>query len=558
MPNILTPLQIWNNFDDSLPLECATVGEVTEGNIIIERVRFSGRDAGDGRVSVYASFARDVKSPSTECVLVFPDSVKTIDDEVLKMIVRRGYSALMVDYRGEWEGTENYTVYPQSIEYANTAKCGRSKDYVDNTAIETCWYEWVAVGIYARKYIVDRTGNENIAVLGLRDGGEIAWKLGVAKKFACIVPVCAAGWKAYEGISKFKPDEHQLDEERYRYIAGIDSQAYAPYVQCPVLIMCSTNDPRFDYDRAYDTFSRINHDFAEVSVITYSVNCDACIGVESTADMFMFFDRNLKNRQIFIPHPAEVTITVDEDENLVARAAFDDEGEVESYEMYMAEDCIDSALREWTKCPYKGRLSGNEHEFFMNIYEKTGTVFALCAAKYTNGFTVWSKIVVKKISGSFRNMQIKCRVIYTAKNGNDGFSVTDNNSQTIGGIFFTDDIVLPQIVEKARGIKGIYSVCGLTTFRLNNPRYAPEKGVMLKIDVFCDNSSEMDFTIKDVNTNEVYKSIVSVVGGVWQPILLESKAFKTASGAALPEYSSNLRLDINCGESYAVTNMMWL
>ncbi|MDE6001710.1 MAG: hypothetical protein K2G96_05285, partial [Clostridia bacterium] len=281
---------------------------------------------------------------------------------------------------------------------------GRYKDYADISADRTCWYEWVAVGIYARKYLVERTGGEDIAVVGIRDGGEIAWKLGVAKKFSCIITACAAGWKAYAGVSKFKPDETELDEERYRFIAGIDSQAYAPYVQSPVMILCSTNDPRFDYDRAFDTLSRINKEFAEDSVITYSVRCNSSIGEKSSADMFMFLDKHLRNRQVFIPRPAEVNVTVDDEDNLVAVATFDEQGNVEEAGMFMAEDCIDSSIREWSLCELKRKISASEYEYYLNIYEKSSSVYALCFVKYTNGFTVWSKIAVKKISGAFRNM----------------------------------------------------------------------------------------------------------------------------------------------------------
>lgn len=288
MPNIITPSTLWNNFDDSLDVTAVTLSEKIIDGIRYENVSLLGRDTGDGRVKIFGEFASSENSPSQETVLIFSDSMESIDEELMKLFVRKGYSAFMVDYRGEWEGAEFFTLYPDNIDYANTAKSGRRKDHVDDTADKTSWYEWVAVGIYARKYIAERTGNENIAVIGIRDGGEIAWKIGVAKQFSCIVPVCAAGWKAYAGISKFRPDEQVLDEERYRFIGGIDSQAYAPYVKCPVLMLCSTNDEKFDYDRAYDTFSRINHDFADGSVITYSVRFNAAIGEKSITDMFMF------------------------------------------------------------------------------------------------------------------------------------------------------------------------------------------------------------------------------------------------------------------------------
>ncbi|MCM1234055.1 MAG: S9 family peptidase [Ruminococcus flavefaciens] len=558
MPGILTPTTLWNNFDDSAELGSEKLSEKTVDGIRYESVSFYGRETGEGRVKAFGVFASNAETPSAETVLIFPDSAESVDEDILKLFVERGYSAFMVDYRGEWEGVENKTVYPENISYANTVKCGRFKDFVDETADKTTWYEWTALGIFARKYIIERTGNEDIAVVGIRDGGEIAWKLAVARKFSCIVSVCAAGWLAYSGISKFQSDEQSLDSERYRFIAGIDSQAYAPYVKCPVMLLCSTNDSRLDYDRAYDTFSRINQDFASESVIVYSVRCDSSISMESTTDMFMYLDKYLKNRQVFIPQPVEVNVSVDEEQNLIAVAKFDGEGEVEATGMFFAEDCIDPSIRDWTVCGEEEKISDNERKFYLDIYEETGTIFVLCYATYTNGFTVWSKMAVKKISGRFKNTQGKCRVMYTSKNGTDGVYVAEPRSLAVGGIFFTDSVMMPQIVTKAKGIDGIYSVRGLTTYRLNSPRYAPKKDNLLKIDVFSDETSEITFTIEDAAARETYKYSQSILGGVWQSLIIESKLFKTVNGVQLSDYAHNLRFCITCDGNYAVNNIMWL
>lgn len=558
MPRILTPTQIWSEFDDSLDLTAVTLNKRVENGIVFEDVSFLGRETGDGRVRIFGVFASDEKQPADETVLIFPDSTDTVDYELLKLFVEKGYSAFMVDYRGDWENTEYFTLYPGIIDYANTLRCGRHKDFVDDTAEKTSWYEWVGVGIYARRYIIERTGSEHIAVLGLRDGGEIAWKLGVARQFSCIIPVCAVGWKAYSGISKFIPNEQALDDERYRFIAGVDSQAYAPYVKCPVMIMCSTNDSRFDYDRAYDTFSRINNDFAADSIITYSVRCSSSIGVKSCADMFMFLDKFLKKRLVFIPAPAEVNVAVDEDSNLVAVAEYDNRGIVEEAGVFMAEDCIDSSLREWTVCDLKRKISEHKYEFFLNVYEKTTTLFVLAYIKYTNGFTIWSKIAVKKVGGSFRNSCGKCRIIYTSKNGIDGFTIADPGAQAVGGMFFTDSIMVPQIVKKEKEINGIYSVCGLTTYRINNPRFAPDKSSVLKLDIFCDNTSEITLTLEDVSDGKIYKLSQSVLGGVWQSLILDSGLFKSSNGESPSDFTGNMRLCINGEGEYAVNNVMWL
>ncbi len=553
MSNILTPNAMWGAFDDSSQINPQTLSSFEEDGTVFECVAFDGRDTGAGRVRIYAELAYSASEPQSETVLILPDSCETVDRELLKFFVGHGYSAMMVDLRGEWEGAENYTRYPENVSYANLKYCGRTKDYVDDSADKTCWYEWVAVGVFARKYIAERTNTENIALIGLRDGGEVAWKLASIRKFLCLVPVSSAGWKAYAGISKYTAEEPQMDEERYRFIAGIDSQAYAAGVKCPVFMLCSVNDERFDYDRAHDTFSRINPEYIYDSVTAYSMNGNSYIASDCIDDLWMFLNKYLKRRHVFLPKPASVSVTADENENLIAAVSFDEAGIAEDFAVYLAEDCVDSALREWTPCK---NASGKKNAFLLDIYEKTSTVFVLASVKYTNGFTAWSKIVVKKISGRFRNMQPKSAIMYSDRYGTDGFSVA-NRAHALGGIILIDKDSRPELVEK-NGVRGVYAEGGISTCRMNDPRYSPSEGSVLKLDVFCDNDCEFNLTLGNLSTGEKYVYTVWVVGGVWQTVIAESKNFKTQNGISLQDFSGQLRLNLNCGTGYAVNNVMWL
>ena len=49
MPNILTPLSLWESFNASLDTEPAMLSSKEEDGIIFERVNFSARDTG-GRI----------------------------------------------------------------------------------------------------------------------------------------------------------------------------------------------------------------------------------------------------------------------------------------------------------------------------------------------------------------------------------------------------------------------------------------------------------------------------------------------------------------------------
>ena len=549
---------MWKDFDNLLDTDAKIISTKECEIMTVDTLEFSGRETGKGRVRIAAAFAWNTQSPSKETVLIMPDSKDTIDENVLEFFVSKGYSALMVDYRGEWKDCEFYTHYPENIDYANVLTCGRHKDYVDESADKTSWYEWVIVGLYARKYIKERTGSDNIAVIGFRDGGEIAWKLGVAGKFSCIIPICAAGWRAYYGISKYITKDPKMDDERYRFIAGIDSQAYAPYVNCPVLMLCSTNDKRFDYDRAYDTFSRINSEFAKESFISYSVLTNSCIGIKSCSNMLIFLDKNLRKKEISIPKPAEVSVETDSQQNLIAKAVFDATDEIEECVMYLSEDSLDSSSREWNVCPLKEVVSGTERLFYLNVYEKSSTIFVFCHVKYKNKITVWSKIVVRKLNGKFRNMQKKNKVLYTNTYDTEGFSIADPKNNAIGGLLIADENILPKLVEKAKGVKGLYSPCGLSSFRVNNPIYAPNVGNVLSIDVFCDKSESVTLSFIDWETGEEYSAVFNVVGGVWQKIIAECKTFKNLNGVSLDNYEREMMFTINSLSPFAINNFIWL
>ncbi len=559
MSNILTPFSLWKDFDVNLDCLPEVVSEKTEDGIKIEYLYFYGRQTKYGRVKIYAAFASSAVAPAESTILLFSDSSCTIDEELLKFFVKHGYSVLMPDYRGRAAGTKNYTVYPDDVSYANYFEAGRHKDYVDEDAIHTSWYEWVGVARYAYKYLEEREDVGRIGTAGIRDGGDIVWKLITMVNVACAVTISAVGWKSYAGFSKFSTSEPVLDGERYRYIAGIDSQAYAPFVRCPVLMLCSTNDPHFDYDRAYDTFSRINEQYADLSVIAYSVHCSGGISVGSTRDMFMFFDKFVKQRHVFLPKPADISVLADAEQNLLAQVSIDRNGEVEDMGFYLAEDCIDSSLREWTAARIKGKTTEGAYQYYLDIYEKTSVIFALCYVTYSNGFTVWSRIVVKKVKGTFKNMRKKSRILYSTKDGEESFSVADSSSYAVGGVFFTGNTAMPRLVEKADGLKGLYSLCGLMTLRPNSLRYAaPEGCTIIKLDLFCDNDAKVTFCIEDMKSGEKYYTVFDAVGGVWQGVLLDRKNFKNRQGASLSGFNLKIKFIINCSEQYAVNNIMWL
>ena len=342
---ILSAVSIWKTFDVTAPLDAVLLQEQSYlTGITVSRVVYGGHAVEDGQVRIYAKYARPAAPGKYPAVLLLPDAEKGLDEELMSYFVAKGYAVLMPDYCGEPvcdsdERSENeektrgeqlsmslgiqlekhtsetakesgeepprereYTVYPPSLSYADYRRAVGLYDVTGVPADQTCWYEWTYVALYSLEYLKSLESTADIGVVGVRMGGEIAWKVMLSSDVKCGVPINAAGWLSYKNVRKFDDGaEMNLSDERHRYIAGIESQSYAPFVKCPVLMLCALNDYGFDCDRAYDTYFRIGGEYD--NAIFYSPDTGSCVGGEALSNLEMFLQKHLKGRQIYVPQP---------------------------------------------------------------------------------------------------------------------------------------------------------------------------------------------------------------------------------------------------------------
>lgn len=558
---ILTPVTLWSDFDDSLPVVGTVSDEAAEDGVILRYVRFPGRQVGEERVNIFAAFAMPEKEGKFPALLILPDCERTSDAALAKMFARKGFAVLMPDYRGIWDDTHGYTVYPKAVDYANYRQAGRRMDYADETAKETCWYEWVAVARYALRFLQTSDRIERIGAIGLKAGGEIVWQLSAtAEGLSCAVPVCAGGWRAYRGVHKFgENNELVMDDERYRFLAGVESQAYAPYAKCPVLMLCSTNDENFEADRAFDTYARINPEVEKS--FYFAVRYNGCIGRNGLEDLFSFLGKYLKGMEMFIPAPLE--ICVDEDGgDLVARVRVDQDGEVSAFNAYMAEDNPDCDTRDWTLCPLK-RVEEESGEilFYLNAFKEASRVYVFADAKYSCGFSVSSKIAVKRLEKQYANMTDRSRILYSSDAGRDSFTPDDLREKLLAGCFLYGDSEPVRLLDGPHGIKGVYSPYGLRLYRINDGRYRPKENALLKFDVCSAEDAELEISVCVCGgeKNEFYTHVLRVPGGdCWTGHVFGVKDFKDAVNKPLSHFGDAAYICFRSNGTVGVNNLIWL
>ena len=440
-------------------------------------------------------------------------------------------------------------------------------DLEDTEPDQTCWYEWTYVALYSIEYLKQRGDITRIGVVGLRMGGEIAWKTMLSPDVACGVPVNAAGWLSSRGDNKFADGAAiNMADERHRYIAAVESQSYAPFVKCPVLMLCALGDYDFDADRAYDTFSRIGSSAQEKNAIVYSSDSGSCIGAGGLLDLELFLKKHLMGREIFIPGALNVTVQ-EAGGVLNVTVQGDAEAIAEEIGVYYAEADVRtrSIYREWL-CAHKAtgsavKTGGTSCK--ISPFSGTGAAYVYAYAKYLNGFKIVSKIAVKKFANPDANA-VKSRMIFNGKTL-DCFSVAQHEDYSVGGIFLEHEAT-PKLLKGYGGIYGAYSVGGIKTYKISSPRYVAPPSAMLEFDVYSAQTERIRIAVEVADGEggvERYSCRLLVKGGgKWKRTVLDAKDFKSEHcGRPLSSFAEGGALVFDCENEeneYLVTNILWL
>ena len=565
---IVSAISLWKKFNLSNPLGASEWGIEEKDGVRYSHVSFSGNAATDGSVRIYARFGRPIGDGEKPCILLLHDAGKAVDEELMNYFIEKGYAVLMPDYSGKMSTDQEgvmRTIYPASLEYGNYEKARGLYDMHGLEADQTTWFEWVYVALYAVEYLKSREDVGNIGVVGVRKGGELAWQTMLSSDIKCGIPINSAGWRSFLNIAKFGDNiAHDLSDDRHRYIAAVEAQSYAPYVKCPVLMLCSLRDAEFDCDRAYDTYSRIGVPYG--NALAYSPESGDCIGPHGLMDMDLFLEKNLKGREVYIPENINISLSEEED-GVKILVEGDEEGLLDEAGIFYAEADVKtrSTFREW-RCIYKadGRsIKNGKFSYTVKPFAGAKAVFVYAYAKYINGFRVMSKIASKRLSQS-KETAIKSRMLFSGREM-DCFGIAKHWEYSIGGIFLERESI-PKTSLGYGGIKGAYSMSGIRTYKISSPRYIPDENALLEFDAYSAETQELEVAIEVADVEKAKERFTCIVevkgGGKWKRIILSTADFKgEVSGMPLQNFFDGSALVFDCAgeeKEFAITNILWL
>ena len=309
--NFLTPTAVWKNFTTGGAVKAEIIREFIHRGVSVTHFRISGRKTADGEVGIYAVMTRKAQLTLAPAVVVVQEFNDGADTALAKKLAEQGYSVLTVDLAGATETnlqrkTEGvdcpYTLYPESLNYAVYDEETENKAEINGDARATCWYEWARVIRYAVEYVKTNPLITKVGVLGIGKAATPLWQVLAADcGISCAVIVANAGWKGYRGINKFDgTPEPQFSDDALKYLAGVEPQAFAAHVKCPLMLLSPTNSPDFDIDRAYDTVSRISENI--YTAVDYSVGGRQAINAECFNGALVFMNAFLVQETPALAH----------------------------------------------------------------------------------------------------------------------------------------------------------------------------------------------------------------------------------------------------------------
>ena len=555
---ILTPITLWKDFDDTLPLNTEFLSEKSLEGAKMRDVYFLGRQTEYGRVKIYGKYYTPVGLDSFPAVLVLFEAGYPCDEKLVMHFIRKGCAVLGIDYSGDL-GDGRHTIYPRDIDYANLARAGRRMDYADDTARETSWYEWAAVARYAARWLKEREEVTAVGAMGLRTGGEVLWKITPYAPIDCFISIGAAGWLAYRDIEKFSEQGSGIfSEERHRFIAGLDSQSYAPHAKCPVMMICAINDKKCNYDRVYDTFSQINPQVEKA--ILYSAHGNGLIGRHSFVNIDLFLDKFLKKHSVFLSKPIQISV-VNEKGDFKVRAAYDPMGEVAECGIFFTENTATFKARDWTRTLGDIRNKGKDNTFVfpLDVYEKSEKALVYTFVRYSNGFSVTSKIQEVNLGEKHKGCR-KSRILYTSENGTIGFAAFRRRTASVADCFSDSDHVDLETLPGYGGIRGVTTRTGIITYRVSEPRFEPAEGATFRFDAWSEKDAVLKVTFyTDVEEEAGYTETFFVAGsGKWKSFLSDPVDFKSEKGAPLSSFLGTVSVVFQGEGDVLVNNLLWL
>ena len=515
---VISSQALWKDYDrKSLPLNESIVSEKTENGISETRLYFSGAAASDGITRIFARLVRPDINERLPVVIVMGDLYDDVDKATFTEAC--GRAVLYVDYSGE-KKAERFTMYPESMSYAQPEGDLETLDDVPAAPQKTCWYAWATVLLRAVTYAESRDDLDPnaIAAVGIGTGASAVWKAAAVGAIKCGVVINEFGGR--------------VEDTGFR--AALDSVSYAAHVTVPVLSMCCSNAFRQSLDEVNETVAVGEHCLINVRPRAFR-GVDTC----QTQTVRLFLQTALAGGEL--PTPPKISLRGSEGA-LYCELTVD--GEIEEARLYTANSTQAPEMRNWQKT---GMQTLGEGQYFARVvvHDATSPVYAFAWVSYKNGMTLCSPMneVTPSALGIKGAECGKNRLIYDGDMGVDDWIAGDGGEA--------------EVDEGPFGISGVGADEALYTFKLSDWAYRGEPGYVLQMLVYSETDQEIAVKLL-TKAGEVYFALRSLKrNDGWVKLNFDVHDFKSGKGT-LDSWDRVATVRLTFSGRVIISNMLWV
>lgn len=565
--NILyTPSDILTDINLNLESDLTILSSTEKDGYIIREINFSGRDINGHRPRGYGMVCFSASKSKSQLLFILGNSKESISLDLLKYYALSGFTVFMLDYAGNDGKKEKFTVYPDSIKYANLSTAGRKLSYVDTNARETSGFEWIVLSIYALNAVLqlpEVDEDSGAGVLGIGLGANIAWMFAALdKRVKALCNAFSAGWYEYCGIYKYANEnvKVEFDDERARWVAGMSVQAYSKFIDIPVMYLSGSNNKFTDMDRSYDTMARVSENAEKY--IYFAPSMTNILGIAGGENTKIFFNKHLNYQQTEKLNHAVISINTLEEGIFINLKNIDDK--IKSYKIYICEGQVNPSARYWKEPESYAEIENGEVNIKFEPKTNCKMLFAFANVNYHNGMTLSTNLAVKdieKFNTKFDRPNRKSPVIYNSTFKQNCFVGCVPENPDYKQILMDEYLVT--INQGAGKISGVgVNNGGIATYKITSPIFKGEDEEFLKFDIYSPVSKEITvFCLDKAGTLEehFHKCTIQVIGGeMWQPVEVKKQNFKTDDGQPLKSWQEISLICYYPAEGILINNLIWI
>lgn len=548
---ILTPLQIWQDYDpDASPLQISFTDFRKQNGRIFFKAFFNADEFKDGAPRIFVSGSYPV-APSSKIAIYIKDALGNPPPEnFLNSFVAKGFGFIVFDYNAVNEEVTKRSRYPESVKYGESAHSEGHLSVADPSAKDSCQYLWSTVTRRVITFVKTLAKDSKIILVGAREGADMLWQTAAMdKRVDAAIAINNAGWREYEDLFRFddKAEPLQMTDERERWFAGCASQTYARYVECPVLLICGSNNPLTSIDRIESTLSLIDSDRVYCTICPNTGLLLPQYALSTQINFVEYFDSKapiLKNRPV-------LDLTV-QDDALIANLTIDAPLATKEISVLYAFDELDGTIRNWNKIilPQNGCKRCE-----IPVTERAQCAFAFVNVEYDDGAVISSFEDFSKIPSTVKRVLTRrTHIIYERKNGVGTF-VADNSDHYLS-------CTAPFLKAGAYDILGITCEdADITTYSVGEDKFLRTDESLLQFDAFSTVNTTVEVKVcnKENGKKVFYTAVCTVNGdGEWTKCSLSPSSFKTQTLAPLKGWNNIKSLSFHKINGVLFKNILWV